>query len=200
MPVPPKSSVQPILDRYQKPIAEAVIGGWNDWRQSPYVGVWRCKRSRANFVWEQIIERAHLALDGTPGVRIIEGHETFQFLLEDRVLFRFKKGDDVGLTANVPTQIALAFHDHERDLFGLPEVHRVEVIYKLNKLETEVVDVLVVARDGDTVVWTHSLLQADQDVVPLPLQPADEEQPAASSQRLIRPKTGSQTPDRKRQN
>ena len=126
MPVPPKDVVQPILDNYREPIVTAIFGAWDDWLVSPHVGVWRCKRSRANFVWEQIIERAYLAFDGSKDVHIIDGQETFKFLVDDRVLFRFKKGDETGLTANVPTQLALAFHDHEQDLFGLPEVHRVD--------------------------------------------------------------------------
>lgn len=114
MPVPPKDLVQQLLDKYREPIVAVVRGAWDDWRASPYVWVWRCKRSRANFVWEQIIERAHLAFDSSSGVRIIDGQETYKSLVEDRVLFRFKKGDEAGLTANVPTQLALAFHDHDQ--------------------------------------------------------------------------------------
>ncbi len=196
---PPKASVQPLLDKHREPLVAAVFGAWDDWLASPHVGVWRCKRSRANFVWEQIIERAHLAFDGASGIRIIDGHETFKFLVEDRVLFRFKKGDETGLTANVPTQLALAFHDHEQDLLGLPEVHRVEVVYQLNRLETEVVDVLIVARDGDAVVWTHSLLDAGEGIVPLPVPAPSGQPPSTPARRLVRPRDASETRDRKKQ-
>lgn len=195
--VPPKEIVQPILDKHREPIVAAVLGAWGDWRASPHPPVWRCKRSRANFVWEQIIERAHLAFDGSSGVRIIGGQETFKFLVEDRVLFRFKKGDEVGLTANVPTQFALAFHDHDQDLLGLPKVHRVEVVYQLNRLETEVVDVIVVARDEDVVAWTYSLLDAAEGVVPLPMPTPSGQPPAVPARRLVRPRDASETRDRK---
>ena len=106
MPVPRRDIVQPIIEKHRQPILAAVLGAWDDWLKSPHPGVWRCKRSRANFVWEQITERAHLEFDDAPAVHIIEGHETFKFLVEHQVLFRFKKGDESGLSANVPTQLA----------------------------------------------------------------------------------------------
>lgn len=199
MPVPPKDVVQPILNNHREPIVAAVLGAWEDWLSSPHVGVWRCKRSRANFVWEQIIERAHLAFDDLPGIRIIGGRETFQFLVEDRVLFRFKKGDEAGLSANVPTQLALAFHDHDQDLLGLPEVHRVEVVYQLNRLETEIVDVILVAREEEMVVWSCSLLEAGEGVVVLPMPVPDSTPPAFPARRLVRPRDASETRDRKKQ-
>lgn len=198
MPVPPKEAIQPILDNLREPIVAAVLGAWDDWIASPYLGVWRCKRNRANFVWEQIIDRAHFAFAEEPGVQIIDGQETFKFLVEGSVLFRFKKGDDAGVTANIPTQIALAFHDHEQNLFGLPEVYRIEVVYQLNMLETEVVDVLVVARDGNAIAWSYSLLDSGEGVVPLPMPAPSEEPPAKLAVRLVRRRDESETRDRKK--
>ena len=198
MPVPPKEVVQSIIANYREPIVTAVLGAWKDWLASPHVGTWRCKRSRANFVWEQIIERAHIAFDGLPGVHILGGQETFKFLVEDRVLFRFKKGDDTGLTANVPTQLALAFHDHDQNLLGLHEVYRVEVVYKLNRLETQVVDVIVVARDEDKVAWSFNLLDITKDVVSLPILPSSDVTLTLSTRRLVRPRNTSDTQDGKR--
>ena len=196
MPIPPREIVQPIIEKHREPILATVLGAWHDWLASPHPGTWRCKRSRANFVWEQIIERAHLAFDGMPGVRIIDGQETFKFLFDDRVLFRFKKGDEVGLTANVPTQLALAFHDHDQDLLGLPKVHRVEIVYQLNRLETDVVDVIVVARDEDIVAWSYSLLDAGEVVLPLPTPGG--QPPTPTSRRLVRARDASETRDRKK--
>jgi hypothetical protein len=149
-------------------------------------------------VWEQIIDRANFAFAEEPGVHIIDGQETFKFLVDGSVLFRFKKGDDAGVTANIPTQIALAFHDHEQDLFGLPEVNRVEVIYQLNMLETEIVDVLVVARDGNAIAWSYSLLDSGEGVVPLPMPAPSEEPPAKPAVRLVRRRDGPETRDRKK--
>ncbi len=197
MPVPPKEAIQPILDNLHEPIVAAVFGAWDDWISSPYLGVWRCKRSRANFVWEQIIDRALFAFAEEPNIQVIDGQETFKFLIKDSVLFRFKKGDEAGVTANIPTQIALAFYDHEQNLFGLPEVYRIEVVYQLNMLETEVVDVIVVARDGNAIAWSYSLLDSGEGVVPLPMPAPSEEPPAKPAVRLVRRRDASETRDRK---
>ena len=188
MPVPSQETIEPILETYREPIVETVRAAWSDWRVSPYAGTWRCKRSRANFVWEQIIQHAHIKFAGFGGLRIIEGQETFRFLVGDQVLFRFKKGDETGLTRNVPTQLALAFHDHEADLFNLPSVHRVEVAYTLNRLETEIEDVIVVARDSDTVVWTYSLLEESGNVEPFPTLPNLVDPSEKPARRLVRPR------------
>jgi hypothetical protein len=186
MPVPPQEEVRAVLDPTRDVVLDVILGAWRDWRDSPQSGTWRCKRSRASFVWEQMIDRAHRAFDGNGRVRILDGHETFKFLVDGRVLFRFKKADEVGLSANIPTQLALAFHDHDQNLFGLPDVYRIEIVYQLNQLETDVVDILVVARDEDWIVWTYSLLNRDDAVIPLPIaEPPAQPRPAA---RLIRPR------------
>lgn len=173
----------------------AVLGAWDDWCRSPRVSVWRCKRSRANFVWEQIIERSHLAFAEEPAVRILDGDQTFRFLVDEHVLFRFKKGDDSGLSANVPTQLAIAFHDHQQSLFGLPQVHRVEVVYQLNRLETEIADVIVVARSGNAVAWTYSLLDAGEAQVPVPTLTTREELTPKPATQMVRPRFASEAQD-----
>ena len=184
MTLPNQAAVRPVLDEIRGHIVASIHKAWDDWTASDHVGVWRCKRSRANFVWEQIVERAHAALSDNDTVHVIDGHETMKFLVQDAVLFRFKKADDSGRTANVATQLALAFHDHEQNLFGLPEVLRVEVVYKLNKLETSIQDICVVARDGDQVAWEYSLLDADDVVQPLPMPSPEPERPAAKIVKL----------------
>ena len=184
MPIPSEATVRPILDEIRDHVVSAIRAAWEDWLASDFNGVWRCKRSRANFVWEQIIERANTALLDHDAVHLIDGHETMKFPVRDVVLFRFKKADETGRSSNVATQLALAFHDHEQDLFGLPEVQRVEVVYKLNRLETQIDDICVVARNGDQVVWEYSLLDAGEATVPLPVPEPKPERPAASIVKL----------------
>lgn len=184
MPIPNQAIVKPIIDEISDLIVAIIHESWDDWMASDFAGVWRYKRSRANFVWEQIIGKAHAELMDLEGVHIIDGTETLKFLINDQVLFRFKKANDAGRTANVATQMALAFHDHEQDLLGLPEVQRVEVVYKLNKLETAVSDICVVARDGDQVAWEYSLLDAADVVVPLPMPKPEPARPTAKIVKL----------------
>lgn len=201
MSVPLKEIVQPLIDKYREPIVTAILGAWDDWMESPYSGIWRYNRSRANFVWEQIIGRALPAFDGLSGVHIIEGHATCKFLLEDRVLFRFKKGNHVGLSTNIPTQLSLAFNDHEQDLFGLPDVHRVEVVYQLNWLQTKISNVLVVGRDNNEVIWTYSLLNASDSLMPLPPMPEPSGEPPVNTARdLVRQRDASEARKHKKKN
>ena len=107
-----------------------------------------------------------------------------KFLVRNTVLFRFKKADETGRSSNVATQLALAFHNHEQDLSGLPEVQRVEVVYKLNRLETQVDDICVVARNGDQIAWEYSLLDAGEAAVPLPMPAPKPERPTAAIVKL----------------
>lgn len=184
MPIPSEANVRPVLDEIREQVVSAIQEAWEDWLGSDRNGVWRYKRSRANFVWEQIIERANNALLDHDAVHVIDGHETMKFLVRDTVLFRFKKADETGRSSNVATQLALAFHDHDKDLFGLPEVQRVEVVYKLNRLETQIDDICVVARNGDQIAWEYSLLDAYEATVPLPMPEPKPERPAASIVKL----------------
>ena len=202
MPVPQRGFVEWILDPYRRVIVEAVQGAWQAWRASPYPGRWRCPRSRANFVWEEIIDRASIAFSEMPDVRIISRNATYGFLIDERVFFRFKKADGRGLSANIPTQLALAFHDHDQDLPnlpGLPDVQRVEVVYTLNRLKTQIADISVVARNGNAVVWSFSLLTADADIAPLPVQAPSSQRPTPSVSHLIRPRNASGKSDRGKQ-
>lgn len=169
MSLPVEAEVRSFLAPYQQPLVELARDAWKAWMDSPYVGRWRCGRSRANFVWEEIVDRALAFFESNSDVYAFKEQQTYQFLVREQVLFRFKKGDDHGLSANYPTQHALDFHDHDVNIFGLPEIQRVEVVYKLNKLETMIDDLLVVARDGDRVLWAYSLMEGDEGVMPLPI-------------------------------
>jgi hypothetical protein len=188
MPIPSKDIVQSTLKPFHDEIVEIIIGGWSDWKESGRNGIWRCKRSRASFVWEQIIDRAHRIFATNTNIRVLDGTETYKFLVSDVVLFRFKKADERGISSNIGTQLALAFHDHEQDLFGLPTVHRVDVVYKLNALETEVRDICVVAREGNQVIWEYSMLDTVEGVIPLPI-PQPEEPVRKPLVRLVKSET-----------
>jgi len=85
---------------------------------------------------------------------------------------RFKKADDRGLGANIPTQAALDFAEQQHELPGIPNVHKVEVVYVLNRLQTQVDRVVVVARDGDVRLWDYVVERTGgADVIPMPILP-----------------------------
>ena len=173
MPFPVKSDVEQVLKPFSPAIVDIMRGAWSDWRASPYPALWEHKRTRANFVWAQMVVRARDTFQDNPSIHIIERNETLKYLADDLVLFRLKKGDGNGISANIPTQEVLIFHDHEQNLLGLPEVQRVDIVYQLNRLETEIRDIIVVARDEGHVVWTYSLLERADSVEALPIPEAE---------------------------
>lgn len=187
MSVPRQDQVRGALRGVEGAVAGIVVGAWADWLESPQSAIWDNRRCRANFVWAQMVHRARVEFDSHSSVHIIDSYGTVSFVVEDRVLFRFKKGDAHGLSANYPTQLALSFHDHAQTLFGLPDIHRVEVVYQLNLLETEVTDIVVVGRDGPNVAWTYSLMDQGAEIVRLPLS-SPTPQYTPSEQRLVRPR------------
>lgn len=144
--------VAPILIR-------SYIRAWADWQKAGYQH-WRA-RGRANFVWEQAVHYAVLALTDVPGVTIKLHNESYHFLINDTIAFRLKKADNEGYTRNYPTTEALAFHDPQMPLTGVPAAQRVEVTYSLNRTQTDLSDIAVVSREGDAIAWSYSLLLTD---------------------------------------
>lgn len=169
MSLPVKEEVRGQIEFIQKDIVEIVHLAWERWRKLGFVG-WSA-RGRANAVWELMQEEARKRFHSNGLVHIIEEPQTISYLVRDKFLFRFKKGSAGGLSANYPTQMSLNYHDPEVSLPGLPEEPRVEVVYVLDKqLEAKIQDVLVVAREGDNVVWCLSLMDAVDNVTKLPLE------------------------------
>lgn len=187
MPAPNEDDVKPVLEPYAGIIVTIMRRAWEDWLESGYALTWEFARARANFISAQMASYAREAFEDEPGIYIVEKDETLKFLADDRVLFRLKKGDEAGLTANIPTQQVLAYHDHDQNMFGMPEVQRVDVVYILNTLETDIHEILVVARDGKHLAWTYSLLDGAEGVAALPLPEASPPD-AAPGRRLVRAK------------
>lgn len=152
-----QDEVQTLLKAIQAPLTRVVMGAWADWREvAPKIGR-RFARTPANVIYERMIARAVSEFESMPGMHILSGHQTVHFVYQDAVRFRFKKGDEKGLSRNYPTQMALAFNDQTSDLFGAPTITRVDIVYQLDGLQTRVTDVSVVARHDMSVLWSYSL-------------------------------------------
>jgi len=188
MTTPNLETVQSALLPLEAVLTDSFLRAWKDW-QSSGLTHWR-KRGRANYVWEQAAHYASLDVGQMPGVTVIVKNESYHFLVNDVIAFRMKKADSSGFTRNYPTQEALAFHDPQLPLTGVPAEHRVEVTYTLNKAETDISDIVVVAREGDDIAWTYSLLRSDS-VASLPSGRAMDAPPSSESAAptgLVRPK------------
>ena len=182
MTVPERKDIETAMKPYEHDILDIVYGAWEDWREVYEVVQTIFARTRANFVHDRMVVRAHQAFSSKVGIRIIERNETFFFLVDDRVLFRFKKGDRKGLSRNVPTQMALAYHDHQQVFPGLPKIIRVDVVYVLNRLATLIDRVCIVGRDGARIEWVYEIQPSVPVVEELPLVASHK----ASSEDVVR--------------
>ncbi len=171
MPKANEKAVRAILSPYDSVLFRAVHGGWNDWRAMELGGrLLFPARSRACVVYDFIVQRAMAVLRHDPAVRIIQRDETVKFIFAETVALRFKKANDKGLGSNIQTQATLGFVDQQQQLPGLPNVHKVEVVYVLNRMQTRVDEVLVAARDGDVCLWSYDIgPDTSARIIPLPM-------------------------------
>ena len=183
MPIPDKARVQELFADHQEVVAAVVARAWTRWLDNSERSV-LYRRVRAGLIHN------YMMLDAIPGlaserIKVIErpAYETALFLLDDELVFRFKKGDAEGQSSNIGTQAALDYNDPNEclSLFGLPDIGRVDVSYSLNKLETQLGDVMVVARDNDRVAWSFSILMRKADVAPQPISTEPKQPPAADT-------------------
>lgn len=179
-----QDEVRHLIAPYAPALVRIVHAAWDKWRQAEF-GHWRTARSRAGFVWEEMIEHAHREFHGDDRIKVLPRNETFYFVLDGSLVFRFKKGDEGDGASNLPTQSALAFNDPQQALEGIPEARRVDVLYRLNRMETAVIDVRLVARDGERVAWSFSLLEA-AEVTVLPAAPAADPVEAPARRSLVK--------------
>lgn len=162
--------VQAGLAKYEAHILRAVHGGWEDWRALQLGGrLMFPARSRACLVYDFIVQRAEAAFTEDGHVRTLRRDETIKFVFGDSVLLRFKKATDNGLGSNIQTQATLGFVDQQQELPGLPHVHKVEVVYVLNQLQTQIEQVLVAARNNNVCLWNYVLRsETTAQIIPLP--------------------------------
>lgn len=175
-----KAEVQDSLSPYHLLIREVVDEAWAEWRQ--LVALRRqagmdpllYSRTDSNYVFDAIARRAIPAFAAQDGARLMIEAQTFKILIGG-VILRFKKGGDDKLGCNIPTQAALAFMEADGVLPGMPaECGKVEVIWRPNEINTALECVLVVARDGDRLLWEYEIEQEHSTtVVPLHITARD---------------------------
>jgi hypothetical protein len=129
--------------------AEALIGvisgGWQVYLDERRV---RSRRTRANIVWDNMVELADKELVGHfDGVRRVDIHGSAAYVLNDRLLLRFKKHDRKMRTSNIMTavQSALWFQGH---LDGMPDLAHVTCGYILDKADAGIEKFVVVRSTG----------------------------------------------------
>jgi hypothetical protein len=150
MPQPVESVVREAVRKNDRAIhlRAATSGAWETLKAKyPDRAWWRRKSTRAAVVWEEAVNNAIAALGKDKGVCVVRHFDTVSFVMDDIVLLRLKKADMELQSSNVQTVLSSLFHRHDADLYGYSGLQRVESAYVLNKFETEMAWIGVVARE-----------------------------------------------------
>jgi hypothetical protein len=194
MPYPVKEDVQALLKDFHARIRKVVERAWAEWRAmaafraendfDPYL----YSRTIANIVFDAIARYAIAEFGADSSVHIDIEPQTIKLFFKGSVFARFKKGDDNGLGQNIPTQAALAFEFADAMLPGFPpETSKVEFIWLANDINTRLEHVLVVARDGDRLLWDYEIEDRGAVIIPFPESSTPPTQPEDDA--LVTPKT-----------
>ena len=194
MTYPDEETVKATLTKYHPRIRSVVLRAWAEW-----VAVSECRsakgfatvlypRTVANYVFDAIARYALDEFDGDLLVRVIVEAQTVKFCFEEKVIGRFKKGDEANLGQNHPTQAALDYVDPQMTLPGLPpEADKIEFIWIGNDLGTEINKVLVVARDKDRLIWEYEIDDPAEGTGAIPI-PAPSTPPDGGDSPLVIPR------------
>jgi hypothetical protein len=145
------------------------------------------RRTISNYVFDAIARNALPAFMAEPRVSVKAEAQTFKLFVGGLVA-RFKKGGEDKLGCSIPTQTAMAFMDADAQLPGMPaETAKVEIVWLPNEIWTKVEQVLVVARDGDTLIWEYSIEDAQDSAELIPIPPVAPDGPDDAGE-LVKPK------------
>ena len=184
MPHPVEEEVREILLPFHGRIRLVVERAWAEWRlvekfrsESGMTAI-LYSRTVANYVFDAIARVAMAEFMDDASVHLKIESQTIKIFFKGGVCGRFKKGDDSRLGQNIPTFAALSFEYADGLLPGLPsETAKVEFIWRANEINTRLEQVLVVARDGDKLLWDYEIDEEAPSagtgtVVPFPVAPA----------------------------
>lgn len=166
-----KKNAENLLSPYSDRILNVFDLAWKDWLKRINDNPSCCKRGRSNFIWDQIIHHAKnefgLEPDHKFAIFPYNNNQTYNFIVEQKLVFRIKKGKSSRKSSNIPTNMSKGFHDPNESLPEIGLLPRIEIQYQLDKLESSIIDVVAVARDKQTIVWESSLKYRGNDELPI---------------------------------
>lgn len=188
-----RSSLMP----YHGKILACIMDGFGEWRDlqafraSSGLAPNLYSRTNSNEIFDAIIRRAIPMFGAETNVSVKVEAQTAKFIFRG-VIARFKKAGDDGLGSNIHTQAAMDFMNADKVFPGLPpETAKIELIWEPNSIWTKVDRVLVVARDGNRLLWEYEIVA---DVAggaitpPTPIIPHDPGGDELDASDLIKPK------------
>lgn len=199
--IPTLDHAKGILEPHHPLIRRVIDEAWAEWRD---MAAWRASkgfppilypRVIADYMFDGIARRGILAFGALDAVHVEVEAQTFKLHFRG-LSARFKKGGEDKLGRNHHTQTSLAFVEADGLLPGLPpETGKVEFIWLPNELMTDLKQVLVIARDGDKLIWEYEIKPSAGSATIHPLPSAPDE-PDAGAPPLVTPKPGTKV-DRK---
>ncbi|MEC8124177.1 hypothetical protein [Acinetobacter bereziniae] len=178
-----KADAEKLLSPYTERILNVFNLAWNDWLKRIEENPSCCKRGRSNFIWDQIIHHAKNEFSFEPDHKFAiypyNNSQTYNFIVEQQLVFRIKKGKNTRKSSNVPTNMSKGFHDPNESLPEIGLLPRIEIQYELDKLESAIIDVVAVARNRNLVAWETSLKYRGNDELPIfPTIPVNPKSPS----------------------
>ncbi len=175
MPVVTESIVKPLLTPFHPQIrsvfdmARAEVALVEAFRRERGLAELRYPRTLADTIYDAMSNIVGEAFDADADVKVIFEAQSFKVLFYPRgqqpILARFKKGDDEGRGQNHPTQTVIAFNDPTQCLPGFPaDAACVDITYTNDELGSGINEVLIVHRDGDRVLWSYSIDDAESGI------------------------------------
>ncbi|HUH57466.1 MAG TPA: hypothetical protein VL020_03000 [Pseudomonadales bacterium] len=183
--------LESLISPYSSLISEAVLEAWAGYLKTPKRHLY-CARTRANVVWDLVTAALEAALDPLPKMHVSRSNNSCLFMIGQVMAFRFKKADASGMSSNYPTQMAVAFHDPEQLILGIPEAARTELVYVLNKLETEINEIKFIRRNGDVMIWDHVIYNSSMVEVVKPESTENEQDKSVARRKLASVKVSPQ--------
>lgn len=166
-----QTDAEKLLSPYSDRILNVFDLAWKDWLKRINDNPSCCKRGRSNFIWDQIIHHAKNEFSLEPDHKFAifpyYNEQTYNFIVDQKLVFRIKKGKASRKSSNIPTNMSKGFHDPNESLPEIGLLPRIEIQYQLDKLESSIIDVVAVARDKNIVVWQSSLKYRGNDELPI---------------------------------
>lgn len=184
-----KNDAEKLLSPYIPRILNVFNLAWQDWLKRLQDNPSCCKRGRSNFIWDQIIQHSTKEFGTEPNHKfaIFPYHngQTCNFIVEQQLVFRIKKGKPSRKSSNIPTGMSESFHDPNQSLPEIGTLPRIEIQYELDKLESSIIDIVAVARNKNRIIWHSSLKYRDSDELPIftdfPINPQSPDSTTESS-------------------
>lgn len=171
MPLISREDAHQVISPYFGDFEHIFRTAWRDWMHNPSAPRMQTKTFRANFVWDTLQYHAKAQFLNRQGIVASPLGSCHGVLVDGRIFIKLKKANERLLSSNIPTQMALAFHDQEEDLFD--GIVRLEVVYVLSKDETELEKIVLLQRHQQNILWSidirsQAMEQLEPFVMPLP--------------------------------